>query len=61
MTNFSVRAVAVWMCGVGLAGAALAQNQQVVAICATDQGWCELAAKEFQAQTGIKEIGRAHV
>src|SRR6476620_12676912 len=33
---------------------ALAQRQQVTAICSTDQSWCELAAKEFQAQTGIK-------
>ena len=33
---------------------ALAQSEQLTAICSTDQGWCELAAKEFQAQTGIK-------
>ena len=56
MSNFLVRAAAACAFGFGLAGAALAQNQQVVAICATDQGWCELAAKEFQAQTGIKVL-----
>ncbi len=37
-----------------LATGASAQGQQVVAICSTDQSWCELAAREFQAQTGIK-------
>jgi iron(III) transport system substrate-binding protein len=35
---------------------ALAQGQQVNALCSTDQGWCELAAKEFQLQTGIKVL-----
>jgi len=31
------------------------QAQQVVnALCSTDLGWCELAAKEFQAATGIR-------
>lgn len=49
-------AVTTLACGLGLAGATLAQGQQVVAICATDQGWCELAAKEFQAETGIKVL-----
>jgi iron(III) transport system substrate-binding protein len=37
---------------------ALAQSQ-LTAMCSTDQGWCELAAKEFQAQTGIKVL-QAH-
>jgi iron(III) transport system substrate-binding protein len=31
-------------------------QQQVVAICSTDQGWCELAAKTFTQQTGIKVL-----
>jgi iron(III) transport system substrate-binding protein len=35
---------------------ALAQGQQLTALCSTDQGWCELAAKEFQVQTGIKVL-----
>jgi iron(III) transport system substrate-binding protein len=35
---------------------AMAQGQQLTALCSTDQGWCELAAKEFQAQTGIKVL-----
>ena len=39
-----------------VANAALAQGQQVVAMCSTDQSWCELAAKDFQAQTGIKVL-----
>jgi iron(III) transport system substrate-binding protein len=39
-----------------VAGHALAQGQQVTALCSTDQGWCELAAKEFQSQTGIKVL-----
>jgi iron(III) transport system substrate-binding protein len=39
--------------------AAFAQGQQVNVLCSTDQGWCELAAKEFQAQTGIKVL-QAH-
>jgi iron(III) transport system substrate-binding protein len=36
--------------------AAFAQGQQVTALCSSDQRWCELAAKEFQAQTGIKVL-----
>lgn len=50
------RWVATW---VGLAAMALApwaQAQQITALCSTDQGWCELAAKEFQAQSGIKVL-----
>ena len=39
-----------------LTGAAFAQGQQVIALCSTDQGWCEGAAREFQAQTGIKVL-----
>src|ERR1700759_901364 len=35
---------------------ALAQRQQVTALCSTDQSWCELAAKEFEAETGIKVL-----
>jgi iron(III) transport system substrate-binding protein len=34
----------------------MACGQQLTALCSTDQGWCELAAKEFQAQTGIKVL-----
>lgn len=46
---------------VALAGAALpAQAQQVVnAICSTDQGWCELAAREYQAATGVR-VSQSH-
>ncbi len=33
-----------------------AQGQQLTALCSTDQSWCELAAKEFQAATGIKVL-----
>ncbi len=39
----------------GLAQPTAAQ-QQVVALCSTDQGWCELAAKEFQRSSGIKVL-----
>jgi iron(III) transport system substrate-binding protein len=38
----------------GVAGGA--QGQTVNAICSTDQGWCELAAKEFQAATGVRVL-----
>ena len=31
-----------------------AQTASVNAICSTDGPWCELAAKEFTRQTGIK-------
>ena len=47
-------AVLAW-CG-ATAGAAWAQGQQVTVLCSTDQGWCELAAKEFQARSGIKVL-----
>jgi iron(III) transport system substrate-binding protein len=33
-----------------------AQAQQVVAICSTNQSWCELAASEFTKATGIKVL-----
>ena len=56
MNTSFLRLITAVVFGLGFAGAALAQNQQVVAICATDQGWCELAAKELQAQTGIKVL-----
>ena len=49
----SQRLAALALC-IGLADGAAAQGQQLTAICSTDQSWCELAAKEFQAQTGIK-------
>jgi iron(III) transport system substrate-binding protein len=35
-------------------GGALAQ--QVNVLCSTDQGWCELAAREYQTQTGVKVL-----
>ena len=35
---------------------AQAQEGQVTAICSTDQAWCELAAREFQAATGIRVL-----
>jgi iron(III) transport system substrate-binding protein len=37
-----------------VAGGAMAQSGAVTAICSTDQSWCELAAKDFQAATGIR-------
>ena len=57
MNNVSgwVRATVALGCGFGLAGAAFAQGQ-LTALCSTDQGWCELAAREFQAQTGVKVL-----
>ena len=51
-----VRAIAAFSVGLTLAGNARAQAQQLTALCSTDPGWCELAAKEFQAQTGIKVL-----
>jgi iron(III) transport system substrate-binding protein len=39
---------------VGLAHAQT--QQQVVAICSTDQTWCEMAARDFSAATGIKVL-----
>ena len=49
--------VAVALClAAVLNGASFAQAQQVTVLCSTDQGWCELAAKEFQAQSGIKVL-----
>lgn len=33
-----------------------AQTQTVTAMCSTDQGWCELAAAEFQKATGIRVL-----
>ena len=53
--NGRLRTAAALACGFGLLGAALAQGQ-VTALCSTDQGWCELAAKEFQSQSGIKVL-----
>jgi iron(III) transport system substrate-binding protein len=39
-----------------LALASAGQAQQLTALCSTDQGWCELAAREFQAATGIRVL-----
>ncbi len=47
---FGALMAALWVA----AGGALAQGQVVNALCSTDQAWCELAAKDFQAATGIK-------
>jgi iron(III) transport system substrate-binding protein len=33
-----------------------AQQPTVNAICSTDQGWCELAAKDFTAATGVRVL-----
>jgi iron(III) transport system substrate-binding protein len=38
-----------------LSSSALA-NEQLTAICSTDQGWCEMAAAEFTKKTGIKVL-----
>ena len=38
------------------AGTANAQQQVVHAMCSTDQSWCEMAAAEFQKQTGIRVL-----
>ena len=59
MKLFKLRALAALLWCAGAAGSALAQGQQLTALCSTDQGWCELAAKEFQAETGIKVL-QAH-
>jgi iron(III) transport system substrate-binding protein len=42
--------------GAFVAGTVPAHAQQVTALCSTDQGWCEAAARDFQAQTGIKVL-----
>ncbi len=47
-------AAAAWLGA--LAATPAAAQPQVTALCSTDQAWCELAAKEFQAQTGIKVL-----
>jgi len=53
VAGFSAVACAfAWLVSAGPAAA----QQQVNAICSTDQSWCELAAKDFQAQTGIKVL-----
>ncbi len=39
-----------------ISGMVQAQTQMVHAICSTDQSWCELAASEFQKQTGIRVL-----
>ena len=40
----------------GAAVPAAAQPQTVTALCSTDAPWCELAAKDFEAATGIKVL-----
>lgn len=43
--------------GIALVAMSLtAGAQQLTALCSTDQPWCELAAKEFQAKTGIRVL-----
>ncbi|MFO1218259.1 MAG: ABC transporter substrate-binding protein [Burkholderiaceae bacterium] len=46
-----------WLAALSMiAGAAWAQGTTVNAICSTDQSWCELAAKEYQAATGVRVL-----
>ena len=42
------------ICLLAVMGESSAQSNSIHAICSTDQGWCELAASEFQKSTGIK-------
>lgn len=51
-----VALAAMWVLGLWTPDAARAQSNTVVAICSTDQSWCELAAREFQAATGIRVL-----
>ena len=46
------------ICAAGLSAFASvsAQAQQVVALCSTNQSWCELAASEFTKATGIRVL-----
>src|SRR5438270_12465919 len=53
--RFASRALAAVVFSISLAPA-IAQRQQVTALCSTDQSWCELAAKDFEAETGIKVL-----
>ena len=55
MNRASLSCAAIALLGAVTAVPAAAQ-QQVTALCSTDQAWCELAAREFQAQTGIKVL-----
>ena len=45
-----------WAGWLVVTGVASAQQATVNAICSTDQSWCELAAKEFQAATGVRVL-----
>jgi len=51
-----VRAIGLGAVLAATCAAGVAQGQQLTALCSTDQSWCELAAKEFQAQTGVKVL-----
>ena len=59
-TSVLARCPAHWLAALVLTGSAFAAQgqsaQQVNVLCSTDQGWCELAAKEYQAQTGVKVL-----
>lgn len=45
------------ICAVGTMGTSgLVFGQQLVALCSTNQSWCELAASEFTKATGIRVI-----
>ena len=44
------------ICSLAVMGELSAQSNSIHAICSTDQGWCELAASEFQKSTGIKVL-----
>jgi iron(III) transport system substrate-binding protein len=53
MTSFMVRTL---LCCLLLPLSAWSQPKSVTAICSTDQGWCEMAAAEFQKQSGIRVL-----
>ena len=54
--NRLVTALCVAAAGLLAATAAHAQSSTVVAMCSTDQSWCDLAAAEFQKATGIRVL-----
>lgn len=45
-----------WAGLMAVSGVVSAQQATLNAICSTDQSWCELAAKEFQAATGVRVL-----
>jgi iron(III) transport system substrate-binding protein len=54
--NISIVTASIICASLGLMTNSAQANEQLTALCSTDQGWCEMAAAEFTKKTGIRVL-----